>query len=704
MNDATYDVIVVGAGHAGCEAALAAAHMGRKTLLLTLNLDSVALMPCNPSIGGPAKGHVVREIDALGGEMGRNTDRTFIQIRMLNTSKGPAVQALRAQCDKRLYQQQMKTVLETTPGLDLKQGQVAQLLLEPLQGPWEEVAATLDPTPDAAENALHNPRRRLKVAGVVTATGRTYRAAAVVLTTGTFLRGRIIMGDVTASAGRAGEAPSIALAENLGELKFPLLRLKTGTPPRIDARTIDWSRVEYQFGSPTPLAFSHAPVAPVLRPALASYPNPTPTGWRPQMPCYIVHTTDATHRVIRANLDRAPMFNGSIEGVGPRYCPSIEDKIVRFAHKESHQLFLEPEGWETHEVYVQGANTSLPEDVQWAMIRSIPGLEQAEIMRIGYAVEYDAVPSTEITAAMETKRVANLFLAGQINGTSGYEEAGGQGILAGINAALAAHRELRPEAPAPTPQPPTPAWSEGALMADTSAAMTAALDRGELLVLPRSLTYIGVMVDDLTTTVLTEPYRLFTSRAEYRLLLRHDNADLRLTPLAYRLGLVSRERYEAVENKRDRVAAGLRAIERQRLTPTGETTARLVAAGWPAPERPVSVAEYLRRPEVDVPALAVLDAALDPNVAEQVTIAAKYGPYIEKQEAEVRRVQRVEERRLPDTLDYTAIVGMRREAQQKLAQFRPATVGQAARIGGITPADIAILLVVLEREGAQAAS
>jgi tRNA uridine 5-carboxymethylaminomethyl modification enzyme len=720
MNDATYEVIVVGAGHAGCEAALAAAHMGRTTLLLTLNLDSVALMPCNPSIGGPAKGHVVREIDALGGEMGRNTDRTFIQIRMLNTSKGPAVQALRAQCDKRLYQQQMKTVLETTPNLALKQGQVAQLLLEPLEGPWEEVAATLDPTPDAAESALHNPRRRLKVAGVVTATGRTYRANAVVLTTGTFLRGRIIMGDVTASAGRAGEAPSIALAENLGELRFPLLRLKTGTPPRIDARTIDWSQVEYQFGSPTPLAFSHAPVAPVLRPALGSYPNPAPTAWRPQMPCYIVHTTDATHRVIRANLDRAPMFNGSIEGVGPRYCPSIEDKIVRFAHKESHQLFLEPEGWETHEVYVQGANTSLPEDVQWAMIRSIPGLEAAEIMRIGYAVEYDAVPSTEITAAMEAKRVANLFLAGQINGTSGYEEAGGQGILAGINAALAAQGSgirdqgsvQREEAnPQSFPfgglrlrNPQSAAWPEGTLMADTTAAMSGALDRGELLVLPRSLTYIGVMVDDLTTTVLTEPYRLFTSRAEYRLLLRHDNADLRLTPLAYRLGLVSRERYDAVENQRDRVAAGLYAIERQRLTPTGAATARLVAAGWPAPERPVSVAEYLRRPEVDVPALTVLDTAMDPDVAEQVTIAAKYGPYIEKQEAEVRRVQRVEERRLPATLDYTAIVGMRREAQQKLAQFRPATVGQAARIGGITPADIAILLVVLERESAQTTS
>ncbi|HMA36776.1 MAG TPA: FAD-dependent oxidoreductase, partial [Chloroflexia bacterium] len=393
MNDTQYDVIVVGAGHAGCEAALAAARMGRRTLLLTLNLDSVALMPCNPSIGGPAKGHVVREIDALGGEMGRNTDRSFIQIRMLNTSKGPAVQALRAQCDKQIYHLAMKTVLETTPHLDLKQGAVAQLLLEPAAGSDPaEVGATLAPDAAAADGALANPRRRLRVTGIVTATGRIYRGHAVVLTTGTFLRGRIIMGEVTASAGRAGEAPSIALAENLGELQFPLLRLKTGTPPRIDARTIDWRGIEYQFGSPTPLQFSHTAVEPVLRPPLPTYPNPAPTAWRPQLPCYLVHTTAETHTIIRDNLSRAPMFNGGIAGVGPRYCPSIEDKIVRFAHKESHQLFLEPEGWETHEVYVQGANTSLPEDVQWALLRSIPALRAAEIMRIGYAVEYDAVP------------------------------------------------------------------------------------------------------------------------------------------------------------------------------------------------------------------------------------------------------------------------------------------------------------------------
>src|SRR4051812_26164222 len=441
----TYDVIVVGAGHAGCEAALASVRMGYRTLLVTLNLDTVALMPCNPSVGGPAKGHVVREIDALGGEMGRNADRTSIQIRMLNVRKGPAVQVPRAQCDKKLYALTMKTVLETTPNLHLKQAAVSGLVLEPVdpEAGSEQVGPTLSHDPGAADEALRSPGRRLKVVGVTTATGREYRASSVVLTTGTFLRGRIISGQYTAPAGRAGEAPSVQLSEVLGELSFPLLRLKTGTPPRVDARTVDFSQAQMQPGSPAPLYFSHERLQAITREPLDTYPQPQEAEvgtWRRQMACYLVHTTSETHRIIRENLDRSPMFNGEIEGVGPRYCPSIEDKIHRFADKESHQLFLEPEGWRTNEVYVQGASTSLPEDVQWRMIRSIPALRNAELMRIGYAVEYDAVPASEITVWLESKRVAGLFLAGQINGTSGYEEAAGQGIMAGINAALGSRR------------------------------------------------------------------------------------------------------------------------------------------------------------------------------------------------------------------------------------------------------------------------
>ncbi len=645
----TFEVIVVGAGHAGCEAALAAARMGCRTLLLTLNLDSVALMPCNPSIGGPAKGHVVREIDALGGEMGRNTDRTLIQIRMLNTGKGPAVQALRAQSDKKLYQLAMTETLENTPNLTLRQAQVEELLIskDPQSG-------------------------KMRAIGVTIANGLSYTATSVVLTTGTFLKGRTIMGDHITSAGRAGEAPAIQMSNSLSELGFRLHRLKTGTPPRIDARTIDFSQTTVQPGSDVSLAFSFSyrpedKVEYMRPPALPKvFPYQQLDGWRPQLPCYLVHTVARTHDIIRNNLDRAPMFTGIIEGVGPRYCPSIEDKIVRFADKESHHLFLEPEGWLTNEVYVQGANTSLPADVQQAMIHSIPGLEKAEIMRFGYAVEYDAVPSTQLRANMETKLIDNLFLAGQINGTSGYEEAGGQGLMAGINAALRVQGK--------------PGF-----------------------MLKREQAYTAVMIDDLTTKEIKEPYRLMTSRAEYRLLLRNDNADLRLTHLAYELGLVSRERYEAVEKKRDDIAFLLSKLERTRVTPSVEQNTVLEGAGLPTIEREMKAGDYFRRPDVPRAALNIIlptlaDFEIKDEVAEQVEIEAKYSIYINKQEQQVNRMHNLEDKLLPEDLDYTTVSGLRNEARQKLIQFKPATVGQASRLSGVNPADIAVLMVYLQRQ------
>ncbi len=708
----TYDVIIVGAGHAGCEAALASARMGHCTLLLTLNLDTVALMPCNPSVGGPAKGHVVREIDALGGEMARNTDRTSIQIRMLNVRKGPAVQVPRAQCDKKLYALSMKSVLETTPNLHLKQASVTGLLLQPLDpdASGEQIARTLDHSAEAAEEALRAPGRRLKVVGVTTGTGREYRASSVVLTTGTFLRGRIISGGFTAPAGRAGEAPSIQLSEVLGELSFPLMRLKTGTPPRIDARTIDFSLTELQPGSPTPLYFGHERIEAITQEPLDTYPNgewgmgngeyealphspfPIPH-WRKQMPCYLVHTTPETHAIIRENLHRSPMFNGQIEGVGPRYCPSIEDKIHRFADKESHQLFLEPEGWRTNEVYVQGASTSLPEDAQWRFIRSIPALRNAEIMRVGYAVEYDAVPASEITAWLESKRVAGLFLAGQINGTSGYEEAAGQGVMAGINAALYCRRQnVEPYAPA-----------EESGTGDTVARIIGDIAANRPLVLPRHLAYIGVMTDDLTSMDHREPYRLMTSRAEYRLLLRSDNADLRLSAIGHALGLVSDKRCGAVQRKEEIVSDALARLSEGVIT--NAIGARLAAAGYEAPERGrhTTMLEYMRRQDTPYQALGVLLPDLnttDPVVeeaAEQTEIAAKYAGYIQKQEAEVARTRRLEERPIPSDFPFDEVPSLKTEARQKLVRFRPATVGQASRIAGVTPADVAVLLVHLKR-------
>ncbi len=652
-----YAVIVVGAGHAGCEAALAAARMGCRTLLITMNLDSVALMPCNPSMGGPAKGHLIREIDALGGEIARCTDRTFIQIRMLNTGKGPSVQALRAQCDKHAYRLTMKWALEAQPHLVLRQGTVDGLITEPAPG----------------------PDGRARVMGVVSG-ARRFLARAVVLTTGTFINGRLITGDRTTPGGRAGEPPALGLAEDLQRVGVRVQRLKTGTPPRIDARTIDFAQTQVQPGSPVPLRFSFDAEPPAITlppgPPAALYPQPPEavTAWRPQLPCYLVHTNDQTHAIIRANLHRSPLYTGVIQGVGPRYCPSIEDKVVRFAEKPDHQIFLEPEGWRTGEVYVQGMNTSLPEDVQLAMLRSIPALAHAEIMRVGYAVEYDFVPPDQVVRTLETKTVAGLFLAGQINGTSGYEEAAAQGIIAGINAGC--HAQGR----AP-------------------------------FILRRDEAYIGVLIDDLTTQTITEPYRLHTSRAEHRLLLRQDSADLRLTERAYALGLVGDERMEAVARKRHLAAQASDALAQTSFTPTAAMQSYAAEAGLAAIPQKMTAAELLRRPAASYAQVAALaeragqplPAISDPATAEEVECRVKFAGYIERQERAVTRTARLENLALALDLDYAAVTGLRTQARQQLARIRPLTLGQAGRVEGVTPADISALLVWLQRHARQPA-
>jgi len=636
--DKLYDVIVVGAGHAGCEAALAAARIGAQTLLLTLNLDLIAQMPCNPSIGGPGKGHLVREIGALGGEMARATDRNFIQIRLLNASKGPAVQALRAQADKRRYSLAMKHTLERTPNLDLKQALVEELI-------------------------VHDDR----VIGVRTSTDRVYRGRTVVLTTGTFLGGRILSGEHSFPAGRAGEFPATGLSASLRRLGFALARLQTNTPPRIDARSIDFSQTTPQMGSEVPLYFSlewdNHPADPYPFPPNPVYPVPHQTPWRPQLPCYLVYTNAETHRLVRENLHRSPIAPGATEAVGPRYCPSFEEKIVRFPDKEQHQIFLEPEGWDTGEVYVQGFFTGLPEEVQLAMLRSIPALKQAEIMRPGYAIEYDCVRSGQIQASLESRQIGGLFLAGQINGTSGYEEAAAQGLMAGINAA----RQVQGRPP---------------------------------IILRRDQAYIGVLIDDLVTQELDEPYRIFTSRAEYRLLLRGDNADLRLTPIGYEVGLVPWERYAVVEKKRQDIQGELRRLAQTWLHPDERTNAILSAHGLPSLTDGVNALQFLRRPEASyqvVASIAPPPYPLSAAVIEQVQIEARYAGYIARQQQEVERVARLENRLIPAGFDYAAVPGLRNEAREKLQRLRPATVGQASRIAGVTPADLSLLLIHLTR-------
>jgi len=635
-----YDVIVVGAGHAGCEAALAAARMGASTLLLTMNLDLIAQMSCNPAVGGPGKGHLVREIDALGGEMARAVDCNFIQIRLLNPSKGPAVQSRRAQCDKRLYSLAMKLTLEATPNLHLKQANVERLAV---QGD--------------------------RVQGVITHTGQLYAGRTVVLTTGTFLGGRILSGEKAWPAGRAAEFPAQGLSACLRELGFRLVRLQTNTPPRIDARTIDYSLTEPQPGHETPLYFSFEPNSrqfSILNSQFSInsvYPIPRQFDWRPQIPCYLVRTNAETHRIVRENLGRSPIAPGTIEATGPRYCPSFEEKIVRFPDKASHQIFLEPEGWATGEVYVQGLFTGLPEEVQQAMLHSIPALRQAEILRPGYAIEYDSAPADQITAWLETKRIEGLFHAGQINGTSGYEEAAAQGLMAGVNAALKVQGK-----------PP--------------------------LILRRDQAYIGVLIDDLITKEIDEPYRIMTSRAEYRLLLREDNADLRLSPLGYEIGLLPRARYQAGERKRQAVAAELERLQATYLRPTVEVNDQLAKAGLPPADDGLNAYKLLQRPEASYDLVAALSpppSSLPPDAAEQVWIEAHYAGYITRQQHQVERARRLEDLAIPPALDYDAIAGLRNEAREKLARVRPATVGQAARIYGVNPADVSVLLVYLRR-------
>lgn len=616
----SYDVIVIGAGHAGVEAGLAASRMGCKTLLATINLDMVAFMPCNPSIGGSAKGIVVREIDALGGEMGKNIDKTYIQMKMLNMGKGPAVRALRAQADKAEYAAEMKRTVEKQDNLTLRQTMIDEILVE--EG---------------------------KVIGVRTATNQKFEAKAVVVTTGTALRGEIIIGDLKYSSGPNNSLASITLADNLKELGLEIGRFKTGTPPRVNARTINYEDTEIQPGDEKPNHFS--------------FLSKDEDYLQDQIPCWLTYTNTTSHEIINSNLHRAPLFSGIVKGVGPRYCPSIEDKIVRFADKDRHQLFLEPEGRNTDEIYVQGLSTSLPEDVQKELIHSIKGLENAQMMRTGYAIEYDMVMPHQLRATLETKKISGLFTAGQTNGTSGYEEAAGQGIVAGINAALKV--QGKPE-----------------------------------LILKRSDGYIGVMIDDLVTKGTIEPYRLLTSRAEYRLILRHDNADMRLTEIGRQVGLVDDERYQAFQSQKEEFDKELTRLSTIKLKPVKETNEKVAAMGFKPLTDAMTAKEFMRRPDVTYQdALEFIgqpDQPISPRVIELLETEIKYEGYIAKALDQVEKMKRMEEKRIPADIDWDDIDSIATEARQKFKLISPETIGQASRISGVNPADISILMVYLE--------